>query len=143
MGSHAGLPWSKGMIRDTSAQDRQLKREPNQARHRIKFGIGVVAVVALLALVVPTAARLFSSDSAASMERLRIAEVKRGTLVRDVSVQGSVVAAISPTVYAPSAGTVTLLVNGRQGRQGPGVGRSAEPGIEQSPAPGAGHARQP
>ena len=99
------------MIRDTSAQDRQLKREPNQGRRRIKFGIAVVAVVALLALVVPTAARLFSSDTAASMERLRIAQVKRGTLVRDVSVQGSVVAAISPTVYAPSSGTVTLMVN--------------------------------
>ena len=99
------------MIRDTSAQDRQLKREPNQGRRRIKFGIAVVAVVALLALVVPTAARLFSSDTAASMERVRIAQVKRGTLVRDVSVQGSVVAAISPTVYAPSSGTVTLMVN--------------------------------
>ena len=99
------------MIRDTSAQDRQLKREPNQGRRRIKFGIAVVAVVALLALVGPTAARLFSSDTAASMERLRIAQVKRGTLVRDVSVQGSVVAAISPTVYAPSSGTVTLMVN--------------------------------
>src|SRR5690606_14866125 len=64
-----------------------------------------------LALIVPTAARLFSSDSSASMSRLRIAEVKRGTLTRDVSVQGSVVAAVSPTLYAASAGTVILDIN--------------------------------
>lgn len=99
------------MIRDTSAQDRQLKREPNRSKRWLKLGIAAAAAIALLALLVPTAARLFSADASASLERLRIAEVKRGTLVRDVSVQGSVVAAISPTVYAPSSGTVTLLVN--------------------------------
>lgn len=99
------------MIRDTSAQDRPLKREPNRSKRWLKLGIAAAAAIALLALLVPTAARLFSADASASLERLRIAEVKRGTLVRDVSVQGSVVAAISPTVYAPSSGTVTLLVN--------------------------------
>jgi len=36
--------------------------------------------------------------------------VVRGNLVRDVSVQGRVVAAVSPTLYASAAGTITLLV---------------------------------
>lgn len=99
------------MIRDTSAQDRQLKHEPKRGKRWIKFGIGAAALAVLLALVIPTALRLFSSDTSASMSRLRIAEVKRGTLTRDVSVQGSVVAAVSPTLYATSAGTVTLKVN--------------------------------
>jgi HlyD family secretion protein len=99
------------MIRDTSAQDRQLGRQPQSGKRWIKIAIGAVSVALVLALVVPTAARLFSSDSSASMSRLRIAEVKRGTLTRDVSVQGSVVAAVSPTLYASSAGTVTLKVN--------------------------------
>jgi len=44
-------------------------------------------------------------------DRLRIAEVSRGDLVRDVSVQGRVVAAISPTLYATAAGSITLLVD--------------------------------
>jgi HlyD family secretion protein len=98
------------MIRDTSAQDRQIKHAPQRGKRWLKFGIVGVALLAVLALIVPTAARLFSSDSSASMSRLRIAEVKRGTLTRDVSVQGSVVAAVSPTLYATSAGTVVLEV---------------------------------
>jgi HlyD family secretion protein len=99
------------MIRDTSAQDRQLRQPPQSGKRRTKIAIGIVSVALVLALVVPTAARLFSSDSSASMSRLRVAEVKRGTLTRDVSVQGSVVAAVSPTLYAASAGTVSLKVN--------------------------------
>ncbi len=43
-------------------------------------------------------------------ERLRIASVTRGDLVRDVSVQGRVVAAVRPTLYAPAPGTITLAV---------------------------------
>lgn len=46
-----------------------------------------------------------------SMDRLRIATVTRGDLVRDVSVEGRVVAAVSPTLYAPAQGTITLLVD--------------------------------
>ncbi len=99
------------MIRDTSVQDRQLKHEPQRGKRWLKFGIGAVVLIVLLVLIVPTATRLFSSDSSASMSRLRIAEVKRGTLTRDVSVQGSVVAAVSPTLYAASAGTVILDIN--------------------------------
>jgi HlyD family secretion protein len=37
--------------------------------------------------------------------------VTRGDLVRDVSVQGRVVAAVSPTLYAPAAGSITLEVD--------------------------------
>ena len=98
------------MIRDTSAQDRRLA--PQKDRKRLFVGIGAAAVVLVgLVFVAPAVSRLMSADSSASSARLRIAEVKRGDLVRDVSVQGKVVAAISPTLYARSAGTVTLDVN--------------------------------
>ncbi len=46
-----------------------------------------------------------------SRDRLRIADVTRGNLVRDVSVQGRVIAAVRPTLYAPASGTITLLVD--------------------------------
>ncbi|MBX3690693.1 HlyD family efflux transporter periplasmic adaptor subunit [Dokdonella sp.] len=98
------------MIRDTSAQDRVMKVESRRGRRWLVPGLAAVGAIAVLAVLVPVAARLFSADSAASMSGLRIAEVKRGTLVRDVSVQGRVVAAVSPTLYAASAGTVTLAV---------------------------------
>lgn len=98
------------MIRDTSAQDQQIKAAPARRKSVVYAGIAVAVLIAI-ALVAPTVLRLFSSDASASLSRLRIAEVKRGTLVRDVSVQGQVVAAVSPTLYAPSAGTVTMQVN--------------------------------
>lgn len=98
------------MIRDTSAQDRSIA--PQRSRRKQLTWIGVAAAVVVVVLfAAPTVGRLLSSDSSASSARLRIAEVKRGTLTRDVSVQGKVVAAISPTVYSRSAGTVTLDVH--------------------------------
>ncbi|MFC4822097.1 efflux RND transporter periplasmic adaptor subunit [Dokdonella ginsengisoli] len=95
------------MIRDTSAQDRKIAPPRNRKKLFVWGGVAAAVLVAG-ALVLPVAARLMSADSSASSARLRIAEVKRGTLTRDVSVQGKVVAAISPTLYARSAGTVTL-----------------------------------
>jgi HlyD family secretion protein len=41
-------------------------------------------------------------------ERVRTATVTRGDLVRDVSVQGRVVAAVRPTLYATAPGTISL-----------------------------------
>lgn len=98
------------MIRDTSAQDRVLAAPGNAKKKFVWAGLGVAAIIAL-ALLAPTVSRLMSADSSASSARLRIAEVKRGNLVRDVSVQGRVVAAVAPTLYARSAGTVTLDVH--------------------------------
>lgn len=97
------------MIRDTSAQDRQIAAPRNRRKPLVWAGVAV-AVLAAGAALLPTVARLMSADSSASSARLRIAEVKRGDLVRDVSVQGKVVAAFSPTLYARSGGTVALDV---------------------------------
>jgi hypothetical protein len=64
--------------------------------------------------VVQPCRRLFStwrsSEASVSAARLRIAEVSRGTLVRDASVNGRVVAAVSPTLYAKASSTVNLKV---------------------------------
>ena len=52
-----------------------------------------VAALLLVALSVPTLGRWLGAGQSVSGERLRTAEVHRGTLVRDVSVQGRMVAA--------------------------------------------------
>ncbi len=51
-----------------------------------------------------------SSEHSVNANRIRIAEVGRGTLVRDASVNGRVVAAVSPTLYSTASSTVTLKV---------------------------------
>jgi HlyD family secretion protein len=45
-----------------------------------------------------------------SSERIRTATVVRGEFIRDVNVQGRIVAAISPTLYSTAGGIVTLEV---------------------------------
>lgn len=99
-------------IRDTSGQDRPMASAPADARRRTRrqrvlAGAGVGAVLLV-------GAWLFSGWSAGARSfdaaRVRIAEVTRGDLVRDISAEGRVIAANNPTLYAIAAGTVTLKV---------------------------------
>jgi HlyD family secretion protein len=81
--------------------------------HRSRNLIGGSALLALLVIawiVTPAVSRWATATVTVPRERLRIATVVRDDLIRDVSVQGRVVAAISPTLYAPAAGSITLAV---------------------------------
>ena len=98
------------MIRDTSAQDRLVEVKPSRKRKLIFIGAGVAAV-AVLALVLPQASRLFSADASVSGSRLAFGTVERGLFVRDIAAEGKVVAAVSPTLYATYGGAVTLKVH--------------------------------
>jgi HlyD family secretion protein len=96
------------MIRDTSQQDAVLAAPPAHAFKRRALMIGAAAAL------VAVSALLFSawnnSEHAVSASRIRIAEVGRGTLVRDAAVNGRVVAAVSPTLYSTAPATVNLKV---------------------------------
>ena len=94
------------MIRDTSSQDKQIASTPQAAQKRWlgRAAIGVVAVAVLGALVAAWAGTSHSVNAS----RLRIAEVARGTLVRDAAVTGRVVAAVNPTLYAPATALASL-----------------------------------
>lgn len=95
------------MIRDTSAQDRPLNSNsrPGPSRWRLP-ALGLLVAVAIGYGLVAR----FSSARAVDVERLRIAAVQRADLTRDVLANGRVVAANSPTLYAPYAGTVALKI---------------------------------
>lgn len=95
-------------IADTSAQDVVIKAKPKN-RQRLMIGAGILAVVLVVWLILPSVQRWAGSSISVPKDRLRLATVTRGDLVRDVSVQGRVVAAISPSLFAPAAGTITLL----------------------------------
>lgn len=84
---------------------------PKKTRNlRLIGGAGLLAVLVSGWLVAPVVARWAGTTMTVSQDRLRLATVSRGDLVRDVSVQGRVVAAIRPTLYAAAPGAITLLV---------------------------------
>ena len=98
-------------IRDTSAQDNAIKPATSAQRRIPKsWLIGGGAALVLLALIAWVASGWMSGGRSYDAARIRIAEVTRGDLVRDISAEGRVIAANSPTLYAIAAGTVSLKV---------------------------------
>ena len=98
------------LIADTSSQDERI--EPRSRRWHWLFGslLFCAALAATGTFAWPSLLRWIEADMSISRERLRTAVVTRGDLVRDISVQGRVVAAVSPTLYATQTGTISFRV---------------------------------
>jgi HlyD family secretion protein len=96
-------------IADTSAQDITLQAKP-KGRQRLMIVAALLALIVSAWIVLPSLQRWAGSSISVPKERLRLGVVARTDLVRDVSVQGRVVAAVSPSLFAPADGTITLLV---------------------------------
>ena len=77
----------------------------------IMIAAGITALIVIAWLSTPAVMRWANATVSVPYDRVRVATVTRGDLVRDVSVQGRVVAAVSPTLYASAAGTITLEVD--------------------------------
>jgi len=75
------------------------------------MGAGLLGLFIAVWLIIPTVQRWAGSSISVPKDRLRLAVVTRTDLVRDVSVQGRVIAAVSPSLFAPADGTITLLVD--------------------------------
>lgn len=96
-------------IRDTSGQDHALHASPSAAKRRRWLIAGGVAIG--LAVAIGGVLSLWRGGSrSVDAARIRIASVQRGDLVRDLSAEGRVISANSPTLYTIAAGTVTLRV---------------------------------
>jgi len=97
------------MIRDTSSQDTVLARPPG--RRRLVVAAAVVAVIVAGVWSLPHARQVLGTGGSVSLDRLGLDDVSRGPFVRDIQAEGRVVAAFSPTLFAPAAGAVTLQVH--------------------------------
>ncbi|KUJ83385.1 efflux transporter periplasmic adaptor subunit [Microbulbifer flavimaris] len=99
------------MIRDTSGQDVVLKSTPAWKRPRnLQLGAAAIAVATFLAWGASSWWRTSSVDGTVSLSQVNIAQVERGDLIRDLVVQGRVVAANSPTLFSPAQGIVKFAV---------------------------------
>jgi HlyD family secretion protein len=118
-------------MRGTDGQDRVIA-PPTGWRHDRRVWIGAGALLLVLALVALTSLlkAWSSSDATVARERVRIATVTRGEFLSDVAAQATVVAAVSPTLYAPAAGTVTYARNaGDAVRKGDLLATVESPGL--------------
>jgi HlyD family secretion protein len=96
-------------MRGTDAQDAaRVEPATHWRRYRLRYTLGAAALFAVLLgwLVVAW----LHSGQVVSRERLRMAQVTRGHFVRDVAADGTVVAAVNPTLFAIAPGTVAYAV---------------------------------
>jgi HlyD family secretion protein len=96
------------MIQSSSAMDRPVEKKGRLSRRqKIWTGIGIVVLVSA-AVIYPSMRRWAASETSIDAARVRLGAVTRGDLIRDVSVQGSIVAAFRPTLIAPARGIVRV-----------------------------------
>lgn len=101
-------PQSPMGMKDTSGQDRVVVSKKSIPW---KWVVISLALIALFILLWPMVSRWQATEKALPRSRVLTAEVVQQTFTREVAAQGVVVAAVSPGVFAPTSGVVTLQVN--------------------------------
>ncbi|WP_440056270.1 efflux RND transporter periplasmic adaptor subunit (plasmid) [Pseudoalteromonas sp. T1lg65] len=96
------------LISDTSAQDTAIQKK--------KFNLATILAIVLLLIIViyfifPILQQWLSGQVGVRIDKVNIETVQHGDFVKDISVQGKVVAAKRPILYSPAQGTVTYLVD--------------------------------
>ncbi|MCD1598431.1 efflux RND transporter periplasmic adaptor subunit [Rheinheimera aquimaris] len=96
------------MIQGTETQDNIIQRQPKTLLRRVLPAAAIAGTVIVLA-----AAFFHSIGETASLvlprSQMQFATVQRGDLVRDIAVQGRIVAANAPTLYSQETGQVQLF----------------------------------
>ncbi|MDQ2077744.1 efflux RND transporter periplasmic adaptor subunit [Marinimicrobium sp. ABcell2] len=96
-------------IQDTAHQDSALP--PTTRRRRVGLALAAGALVlAGLIYGFTSLTETLAADRVVDISSLRLAIVERGDLVREVTAQGRIVVANSPTLFSPEQGTVVLKV---------------------------------
>ena len=106
-----GTTSTTAQVRGTAAQDAPVTDDTaNRRRHRRRFAVAAGAVLVSAAFIWLIHAWSNSSHTVAA-DRLRIVAVQQGHFIRDVAAQGTVIAAVNPTLFAIAPGTVSYAVH--------------------------------
>lgn len=97
-------------IADTSAQD-EVVNAASSHKPWLTITLALAALLGLAVWLAPAAQRWSESELSMPRERVRIDTVAVKDFTRDIAAQGQVVAAVSPKMYAPADGTVSLLLD--------------------------------
>jgi HlyD family secretion protein len=95
------------MIENTSSMDRPAASERSNKVLAAYVAIGA-AVLAAGIVVFPSLRQWMRAERAVDATTVRFAVVTRGDVLRDLSVQGRVVASLHPTLFSPGQGIVSL-----------------------------------
>jgi HlyD family secretion protein len=98
-------------IRSTTAQDVALCATPRVWYRRRPVQIAAAAALALILSLSWLLRAWTQSGHVVSLQSLELATVTRGDFVQDVSARGTVIAAISPSLFATAAGTIRYAVH--------------------------------
>ncbi|MGB1200141.1 MAG: efflux RND transporter periplasmic adaptor subunit [Cognaticolwellia aestuarii] len=115
-------------IKDTSAQDSKVIIKKSASKRWAIITLSIVIAACLIWQVAPSASRWSKAEQSIALDRVRIATINQGDFTRDISVLGRVVAAVSPTVYSPADGTITLMIEaGHEVEQGQVIAKLESP----------------
>ncbi|NMP79640.1 HlyD family efflux transporter periplasmic adaptor subunit [Pseudoalteromonas arctica] len=94
------------MIKDTSAQDAQVKAPISYKKYAIITAIFFIVVSAIAYIFLTS----HSAKSSISRSKVQIAKVHVKALIRDIAASGKIVAANAPKIYSPERGFIDLKV---------------------------------
>jgi HlyD family secretion protein len=103
-------PSAESIIRTTEGQDAPIEdKRPHWKRRRVLYIAGG-ALALIVALLVWLLVQWGDLKNTVSTDRLRVVTVTKGHFIRDVAAQGTVIAAVNPTLFAIAPGTINYIV---------------------------------
>jgi HlyD family secretion protein len=98
-------------MRTTSGQDKPVAAESVRWYRKRPVQIIGGAAVLLIAVLVWLLTEWSDMKRTVPADRLRVATVAQGHFIRDAAAQGTVIAAVNPTLFATAPGTISYLVH--------------------------------
>jgi HlyD family secretion protein len=98
-------------VRGTEAQDASVTGDSANRRQRRRTYLIVASTLLVIAALAWLIHAWSNSSHTVAADGLRIVTVQQGHFVRDVAAQGTVVAAVNPTLYSIAPGTIGYAVH--------------------------------